>query len=279
VPKLTNEYRIGFLGGSTTWGSWLRDHETIPALFNDAASRQAPKNQLITVYNLGLEGADLSNEILTASSLADRVRFDHLIFYDGANDFHRNYLRHIATQKNNDNDKTAGESQLIVEATVMQRILSKLLDFEIVQTLKFLILTSQVTVKSNTGNSHINDIQTLNLAERDANEYLNQYALAMDFCGMLSIPCDFVIQPIIGHKKPLTQSEKRILTYVEARYSQYSSYYDLVANLILGKHHDNIHDGRNVLIGVNEDVFADVVHMNLLGNQHIAKSLSQILLL
>ena len=94
-----------------------------------------------------------------------------------------------------------------------------------------------------------------------------------------SIDHQGLIQPIIGHKKPLTQSEKRILTYIEARYSQYSSYYDLVANLILGKHHDNIHDGRNVLIGVNEDVFADVVHMNLLGNQHIAKSLSQILLL
>ena len=277
VPKKSNEYRIGFLGGSTTFGVWLRDHETIPSLFNDAVSRRSLKNQLITVYNLGIEGADLSNEIEIASTLSDRLRFDHLIFYDGANEFHRNYLRHIATQKKNNNHKTAGQSQLIVKATLIQRLLAKILDFEIVQTLKYLILTSQITAKSNIEHSKINDVQIINLSERDANEYLTQYTLAMNFCNMHSIPCSFVIQPIIGHKKSLSKSEKRILSYTDAKYPQYSSYYDLVANLILEKHHENIYDGRDFLIGVDEDVFTDVVHMNVIGNQHVAKSLAQIL--
>jgi len=30
--KRENQWRVGILGGSTTWGSWVRDEETIPGV-------------------------------------------------------------------------------------------------------------------------------------------------------------------------------------------------------------------------------------------------------
>jgi hypothetical protein len=80
-----NELRIAVLGGSTVWGSMVADRDTMPARL-ETVLRAALPSRNIHVYNLGIEGFALEQEIALAERLHDAVDPDALVFYDFFND-------------------------------------------------------------------------------------------------------------------------------------------------------------------------------------------------
>jgi hypothetical protein len=281
--RLVKEYRIGFFGGSTTWGSWVTNQETVPAYLERALSAANPGFPRIQVYNLGIEAVGLSSELKIAQSTFPKVAYDHLIFYDGVNDLPTDYLI-WKTNQSRKGEKPSDAStsqqsvdstaQLIVRANIAQRFLSKLSDFEIVQTAKYFINSARLTA-SHVSDEEIPMTEFSALVDKGVERYLTTYEKVRRFCEEKNVPCHFFIQPFIGHKTPLTDAESRIHSYVNMKTPDYIRYYDAVADQIFKKNYNNIYDLRQSIQNVDGEMLADAVHMTKLGNRVVSGAMAE----
>ena len=281
--RTAEEYRIGFFGGSTTWGSWVTNQETVPAYFEQFLSISNPGVARIQVYNLGIEAVGLSSELKIAQSTFPQVVYDHLIFYDGVNDLPTDYLVWKTNQSrkgekpsdaNTNQQSVDNTAQLTVRANIAQRFLSKLSDFEIVQTVKYFINSARLTA-GYVSDEEIPMNEFSVLVDKGVERYLASYERVRRFCEEKNVPCHFFIQPFIGHKTPLTNAESRIHSYVNMKTPDYIRYYDAVADQIVKKSYNNIYDLRQSARNVNGDMLADPVHMTKLGNRVVAGAIAE----
>ena len=282
-PKKTSEIRIGFLGGSTAWGSWVRDDETIPGYLEQKLKRVDANKKETLVYNLGIEAVGISTELRFATSLLPKAKFDQLIFYDGVNDLPSHYLmwkadKGATPKRGSDTDETEelSISQLVVRASYTQKLLAKLVDFEIVQTLKYLIAKAELSSYIKAEREIPTDIFQ-DLVVAGADRYVRSYRDATELCERNKLRCDFFIQPFIGHKLHLTPEEKRILSYVNKKTPDYVRFYDAVADMVLKKDFANIHDLRGSIREMTIDALADPVHMTKEGHHAVAQAMFEIL--
>jgi len=83
-----SDYNIVMFGGSTTWGSSVRDDETLPAQLQSLAeTTRARDGRRVRIFNAGLPTYSLDDEIhLLADFLRQGRRIDLAIFYDGVNE-------------------------------------------------------------------------------------------------------------------------------------------------------------------------------------------------
>jgi len=299
VDKAVDEWRIGVVGGSTTWGSWVSNEETIPNNIERLLRSKNISSKTISVYNLGIEGASIHMERKVAEKLYPIVLFDQLIFYDGVNDFPADYLawridgrENIRVEQEMSGEKIVSKegqlspvldeildgktakqpfNPLVRSANWATRLTAKLADFEIVQSLKYLVRRGQlITVKWS--ESGLDDVLASELTDRAANAYLAQHDKAVQFCKKNQLRCDFIIQPFMGHKPLRTSAEARIYGWLLERTPDYVRQYDAVAKKVLAERH-NIWDLRDAVIGERGDVFADTAHMTKLGNRIIAETI------
>ena len=276
-------YRIGLLGGSTAWGSWVRDSDTISAHLQRHIFSGYGGISEAEVFNLGIEGVGIALEVQIAANLVSRAKFDHLIFYDGINDLARSYLgwksgqfqdlaKHDVVKKEKENTIAGGKKQLLFKANWADRLKNKLIDLEAVQTIHFFFESGRFRVRTK-GRRELGDLTFNKLVSLDVRGYWNQYVKAVGVCETLDIRCDFFIQPHIGHKAYLTSSESRIKGYLMSRFPDYIRLYDTVADALLVKSDGRITDLRDSLQSIKADVFADQHHMTAAGNKAIATAM------
>ena len=279
--KKENHWRVGILGGSTTWGSWVRDEETIPGIIGKQLQLSGILTKDVVVFNLGVEGAGIDVEVQIAKKLYPLVFFDQLIFYDGVNDFPDKYLHWKTNRRNFSNvsgtqqgdvEARSVSNPLLHEANLANRLILKLTDFEIVQTLRYLIDKARLTASS-VWPVQLSDEEFRYLVDVSVADYLSHYDNAMHLCEEKTIRCDFFIQPFVAHKKLPTSAEIRIRNYLLKKTPDYVRHYDAVADEVLASHKGNIWDLRNALDDVDGEVFADSAHMTKLGNNAIAKGI------
>ena len=76
---------IWFFGGSTTWGEGQRDGHTIPSEVARAAERDGV---VVRAVNFGERGyTNFQEFLLLEQQLAERPAPDHVVFFDGQNEF------------------------------------------------------------------------------------------------------------------------------------------------------------------------------------------------
>jgi len=272
-------YRIGLLGGSTAWGSWVRDSDTISAHLQRRLLSSYGENSAAEVLNLGVEGVGIALEVEIATNVGSRVKFDHFLFYDGINDFARSYLewksghfkdveKHGVVKEH----KSSGSHQLLFKANWADQLQNKLIDLETAQTIRFFVESARFRVKQKS-ERELGDPTFNKLVSIDVKRYWNQYVKATNVCDTRTIRCHFFIQPHIGHKTYLTTSESRIKGYLMDRFPDYMRYYDAVAAALLVKSGGQIFDLRDRLQSIKETVFADYAHMTAAGNEAIAAAM------
>ena len=81
--KQAGEWRIAITGGSTAWGWRVGDEDTIAAQLARALQRHGYKN--VSVYNFGIEGAELKSELALLKRFKEIYAIDQAIFYTGGN--------------------------------------------------------------------------------------------------------------------------------------------------------------------------------------------------
>ncbi|MDG2270430.1 MAG: hypothetical protein P8M28_08485 [Alphaproteobacteria bacterium] len=86
-PPAPGKFRIGVLGGLTTFGLLNADRNTIPAFLEQKLRAELGRN--ITVWNLGVPGVTSPEELVILKRTYDAVAPDMVITYHGGNDFGR----------------------------------------------------------------------------------------------------------------------------------------------------------------------------------------------
>lgn len=96
IPRGTPVRTVAFFGGSTVEGTGVIDDETIPSWFSKILNASSSAWTLYRVTNYGMSGYTHTQALLKLILLLrEGKRFDHVIFYDGANDIENAYQEGI----------------------------------------------------------------------------------------------------------------------------------------------------------------------------------------
>lgn len=248
TPKAPDEWRIAVTGGSTTWGWRVLDADTIPAGLQDALQRADPK---VTVYNFGIEGAQINSELALLRRFRASYGIDQVIFYTGGNDVIGPYLRRL-------ND-ARGFGWLTAEATA----------FELVKAMqRWLALSREPSPQQ------LADLDNTVLAPLlRGNSLRDGIRAANAYCELERLRCDFVVQPMIFTRHPLRGSEAALLERVDRLYPQLGllnkrMYQDALASGV------RVHDFGGILDTALPQFFSDLIHVNQAGNRFIAERIA-----
>jgi lysophospholipase L1-like esterase len=244
-PKRPGEWRIAVTGGSTVWGSYIRDADTIPVQLS-ATLRQRGYDK-VTVYNFGIEGAQLANELLLLTYFREIYALDHVLFYTGGNDVIATYY----------------------ERAPWTNAWSGFISLELVKAAARLGAEFRPR-------SPMMDASERARARR-SNRLVSAMTEAAAYCGEQKLACDFVLQPWLLSRAYPTGAETTLRSTVDANFSGLAELWDAiyVGALDIGPKNHTF-DLRTALDDVRSPIFADMIHVNERGNTSIAQRLAPI---
>jgi len=94
APKPAGEYRIFFVGGSTTECFYLDDKDDMSAVLARRLNAQAPPGTTFAVYNAGLSGAASDDHVAMITQRLVQLEPDMIIVFCGINDLTRSILHY-----------------------------------------------------------------------------------------------------------------------------------------------------------------------------------------
>lgn len=245
TPKAPGEWRIAVTGGSAAYGWGVHDADTIPALLQDKIHIPGRK---VTVYNFGIEGASLAQEIALLRRFRDVYGIDQVIFYTGANN---GIMRYMARS-----DSAEGLGVATAQTT----------GFELIKAARRLVALTF---------DRATPVDEHDAASVARTNLLRQgVATARAYCDGTGLRCDFFLQPLVFNCKacqhsPLARAISRVYPKMDLLIEW--MYADALANGPPG----HIVDFRDAFDQTTQPIFADLVHVNELGNQLIADRIAK----
>lgn len=121
---------IYFFGGSTMFGSNVKDNETIPSQFVELYREKLPQANPIRVHNYGSPRYYSYQELILLSDLIQRGhRPDIVVFLDGINDFHygipsyyrQSYFSYVFRQFFDEGLRSTGKMAFLDSANVLDK--------------------------------------------------------------------------------------------------------------------------------------------------------------
>lgn len=250
TPKRPGEWRVAVTGGSAVWGWRVFDADTIPG---QLARLIAAKHPDVTVYNFGIEGATIAQELSVLRQFGKTYGIDQVIFYTGANDIFGLYLN------------VAGGMKERFDAV------NGLTSFELVKTAARFMQT--LTEPSPAVVAQMED--KVRSRVRDGNPLRAGLMAADQYCQSAGLRCDFVLQPLlftrarpVGPEVRLVQMFRRLYPGFEV--AAHAMYRDALSALPAGR----VHDLSGIFDKVAEPLLMDNVHLNERGNQIAAARLA-----
>jgi hypothetical protein len=193
------------------------------------------------VYNFAIGGATLKQELALLKHFRDTYAIDQVLFYTGGNDVIRMYYDRVPSA----NAWTGFISLELVKAA------------------------NRLATRLRPGGP------TIDAAERPGVRRSNRLAAAMTeaaaYCAEQRLQCDVVLQPwLLGRAHPVG-SETRLKPAVEANYPGLADLWDAIyAGALDAGAKDHAFDLRAGLDDVGAPIFADMIHVNEIGNAGIA---------
>ncbi|MDE2854367.1 MAG: SGNH/GDSL hydrolase family protein [Chloroflexota bacterium] len=247
--------RIYFFGGSTMWGYGARDEYTIPAQVEALLSR---RDMPVQASNFAQPGyVSWQDLLLFQAQLALDNAPELAVFYHGFNDVYAAYLQGRAGLTLRENQR-ANDVELGRLLRSGQPVLMPF-EAEISQYDWSLITRGAATA--------------WDIADRLlANQRLIRAAAIEHDVRVL-----FVLQPALFAKSARTAAEQRILDDVESAQPGFIDLYREVERII----REAVSDGRSddmtflteLFRDVSDGIFFDRVHINEIGNRHVAEAL------
>jgi lysophospholipase L1-like esterase len=252
TPKAPNEWRVAITGGSAVWGWRVFDADTIPVVLQDILRRTGHDN--VTVYNFGIGGANLRQELELLKFFRDTYAIDQVLFYTGGNDSLASYI-----------------------GTTNSRYgpwLGLTTSFELI---KLMVRLQAMWSDPAPGILQWLDSEVLPTAMQN-NTLSNNIAAAEKYCQSSNLRCDFVLQPMMVRRNAHWGSEAhmhKILSRVFPRIDVLTSsmYGDALASGPSG----HIFDFSRIFDQTSQPLFLDDVHLNEAGNRIAAENLAPII--
>ncbi len=245
TPKRPGEWRVAVTGGSSVWGWRVLDADTIPG---QLARLIAAKHPDVTIYNFGIEGATIAQELSVLRKFRTAYGIDQVIFYTGANDVFSLYL-----------DVAGGMKQRF-------DAINGLASFELVKTAARFMQT--LTEPSPAVVAQMQD--KVRSRVRDNNPLRAGLMAADQYCRSTGLRCDFVLQPLLFTRAHPVGPELRLVQMFRRLYpgfgvAAHAMYRDVLSAFPASR----IHDLSGIFDNVAAPVLMDNVHLNERGN-HIA---------
>ena len=241
---------VRFFGGSTMWGTGVDDHNTIPAHYNAL-------HQDYRVYNHGESGFLSRQELARLVNLVNQnAPMDVVIFYDGCNDCLSLCRSDVSI------NGTREELEIANKVEHRWQVIDVL--FGSIQT-----LIQKVIKKGERPPSRCRDNPVY--AKKVASTLVNNWKIAQSVAALGGAEFHAILQPVapLGHPN---------IEYLEERSSEtdWHIVYPLVREIQVRENLDWIHDFTDAF-DVDDYIYIDSCHVNGLGNQIIAKRLSDLL--
>ncbi|MGB0681880.1 MAG: GDSL-type esterase/lipase family protein [Magnetovibrionaceae bacterium] len=243
VPE--GEIAVALLGGSTVWGSWVSDENTLAAQVQKILSEQL--GQPVTVFNLGIEGNTFGTEIQVLRWAAERQSFDLALFYHGGNDF-------------------SGGGGAVAKKSEGSGLGPWLRQFDLYRMTEAILLRME----------QAETVVDPKRQDKNKAHYTARHRQAKALCADIGVQCLFALQPMIHSKDRLTGSEPAILAtykgYFPGAAESYEATVRMLAELFAEEH---VFDVSGALDGTDQAVFADQIHINAAGNAAVARALTE----
>ncbi len=252
TAKSPGERRIAMSGGSNVRGFRLADADTIPALLQAALRRNGHGE--ISVYNFGIEDANMAKELALLKHFKDIYGIDQVVFVTGGADVLREYF---AIQ-----GQSVGASPDRITSFELYRAISLIRTTWFAPSLDRLARIDQSL-------SRVAKTNRLTEGMKTANSY----------CRAAALRCDFVLMPLlatrqspVGTEAILAQAHGRMYPGLDLLTRQmYRSALDLG---LAGQ----VHDLSAVFDGNPKQVYVDLGHNNEEGHAMIANALLSIVM-
>lgn len=250
--------KLFFFGGSTMWGSGVRDAYTLPSLVGSELSKSG-KNPLIT--NFGETGYVSTQEI---SKLIIELKKgnvpDFAIFYDGVNDVFSSYQSGKPGIPQNENHREK-------EFNTLKEKKKSFLVF--IQSLSTLATVKFIQQRFGPGDEipeYDHSTPLAQLAKTTVNQYNENIRLVNALAKQYGFQAFFYWQPTIFHKRHLSDYEKTEREKVEALNTFNQEVNDQLFKDQL--HYENIHfyNLSHLLAEYREPLYIDWCHLAEDGN-------------
>jgi hypothetical protein len=244
------EWRIAVTGGSAVWGWRVWDVDTISVQLQQLFDRNGHHN--ISVYNFGIESAEIANELALLRQFRELYSIDQVIFYTGANDATQRYMEAMTPP-----------------GTRPPSLLGADTSFELIKVITRL----QAKFISEGFLAHI-DAEVLPKL-RQNNSLIIGMAEARTYCRQERLQCEFVLQPMLLLRKNPSGPEIALAKSLK----QLEPRYDVALGMIYQAARNNstdVYDFSNMFDGSRQPLFVDAVHVNEPANRIIAERLATI---
>ena len=261
--KLNPDYRIFMFGGSTMWGTGVRDEYTIPSLLGSYLSR---KGYNVEVINFGESGYVTTQEVIELSLQLRQKNIPSIaIFFDGINDVFSAFQQGKAGIPQNEFNRKKEFNSLVSKKRAMTVFLESL---KTLASARFMI---NLTRASRVHKVSYTDQELKSLALKTVDLYQENirlvYALGEEN-GFRSI---FYWQPTVFNKTTLSEYEKERMDEVEYLRSFLKSVNN---SMVAGDvNHQSLYyyDISDIFKDEKKPVFIDYCHISEYGNSVIAK--------
>jgi lysophospholipase L1-like esterase len=265
--KLNPDYRIFMFGGSTMWGTGVRDEYTIPSLLGSYLSRNGYH---VEVINFGESGYVNTQEVIELSMQLRQKNIPNLVvFYDGVNDVFSSFQQGKAGIPQNEFNREK-------EFNVLNSKKRSLLVFlESLKTLASIRFINDITKSNQVAEISYTDQELKLLALETFDLYQENMHLVYSLGEESDFKSIFYWQPTVFNKRNLSEYEKERVNEME----YLKSFLKSVNNYMITE--DVIHqslyyyDISEIFYDEKEPVFIDYCHVSEYGNSVIAKRIAK----
>ena len=249
-----NPLKIFVFGGSTVWGSGVRDSSTVPSYLSKYL---CGKDMSVEVTNFG-EGGFVSTQGLIALQLELRKENypDIVVFYDGINDLYSSFQNNEAGLHQNMWDR---EDDFNSRKKInLQNVISNSNSMKLIKRFSMIFNTPKLNIELK------KDIEDETILI-----YLNNIRIIKAFEKEYGFKGFYYWQPTLATKMPMSEDEKNMIPKEEI----FDKLYINVTKKI--KIHSEINDISNIFNNMNKTVYFDTYHLFEEGNKIVAEKIGE----
>lgn len=265
--KVNPDYRIFMFGGSTMWGSGVRDKYTIPSLLGSYLSKEG---YYVEVINFGESGYVNTQEVIALMKQLKQKNIPNLVvFYDGVNDVFSAFQQGKAGLPQNEFNREKEFNTLISKKR------SLLVFLESLQTLTSVRFIKNLTNPNPELNISYTDQELKLLAQKTIDLYHENIRLVYSLGEQQNFKSLFYWQPTIFDKRSLSDYEKEKAQDVDFLKDFLKSVNKHVVTENISLQSLYYYDISEIFMDEKEPVFIDYCHVSEYGNSVIAKRMLQ----
>ncbi len=278
---------IYFLGGSAMWGEGLTDDTTIPSLVVKQLNSQSPA---AAVFNYGEIGYVSTQEVLRlALLLKSGKRPDHVIFYDGCNDFfvsaldsrvHETYrddrmksvLGNIWALPDDSETVRTHDNTTIFSTGFWQQVFSAAIKY--IQIIRYPMEIYNTLHHDAISAKPQGSVSDAGKTEAIANNYVENIRLVDALSQTYHFDYLLFWQPTV-YSYDLTPEERNLPGIHPDRYTQFSRMYHDAAQIIGQKLGGKFIDLSRIYEGTKGPIFTDSCHVTVEGNRTVSERIAK----